>query len=63
MDLLRNRLLGERRRALSTMHRSWRDFQPFEDTRASHCTLQGISNQRVAANADVEISVRDHRTR
>lgn len=63
MDLLRNRLLGERRRALSTTHRSWRDFQPFEGTRASRCTLRGISSQQAAANADGETNARDHRTR
>lgn len=51
MDLLPNRLLGERHRALSTMHRLWRDFQRFDDTRVNRFTRRGRTWSRVAAAA------------
>lgn len=64
MDLPQNRLLGERRRASSTMHRSWHDFQPFDDTRVNRYIHRETLNQLVAVNVEIErINVPDQRTK
>lgn len=59
MDLPQNRLLGERRRASSTMHRSWPDFPRFADIRVNLSTHRAISSQPAAVSVAVETSVLD----
>lgn len=61
MDLPQNRLLGERRRASSTMHRSWRDFQPFDGTRVNRCIHRAISSHPAVVNVAEVTNVPDHR--
>lgn len=49
MDLIQNRLLGERHRALSTMHRLWRDFQRFDVTRVNRFIRRARTWSRAVA--------------
>jgi hypothetical protein len=52
MDLPQNRLLGEHRRASSTMRLSWQDFQRFVVTKVNRCTHRGTLSQPVEVNVD-----------
>lgn len=61
MDLTQNRLLGERRRASSTTHRSWRDFQLSDDTRVNRCIHLATLSQPAVVNVAEVTNVPDHR--
>lgn len=60
MDLPQNRLLGEHRRASSTMHRSWQGFQRSDVTKVNRYIHRETLSQSVV-NVDVATSVRGHR--
>lgn len=62
MDLPHNRLLGERLRASSTTHRSWRDFQQYEGTRVNRSIHRETLSQR-EANVDAAINVLERQTK